>query len=139
MAFTPNMQQAAHRHHDAALTLDKTSKRPAAAYLFGLAAECAVKALLEAAKVPQNVNSRDDNPYFAHFPKLRDLLIDAIHGRGGGRLAPFAKDDFMTEWDITVRYAHTEEIVGKVDGREKRYDRWKENARAAIAAMEGER
>lgn len=134
MAFTLDMKQAANRHLAAANTLDEGGKRPVAAYLYGLAAECAVKALLKALKTPE---PRDKTgPYYAHFPELRGLLADAIQGRGAHVLEPFTKNSFLSDWDIVVRYAKTDEIVGESDGRDARYRRWQDNAKVAVSTME---
>jgi hypothetical protein len=65
------MKDAAHRHHDAANKLHDENKRAAAAYLYGLAAECAVKALLEKQGVRPQADARKSDPYYAHFPELR--------------------------------------------------------------------
>lgn len=135
MAFTTSMKDAAHRHHDAANKLHEENKRAAAAYLYGLAAECAVKALLEKQRVRPRANDRKSDPYYAHFPELRPLLEDTLSGRGATLFKPFLKD-FMNEWEITLRYAPNSEIVGDGEGRKKRYDRWKSDANTAIAKMQ---
>lgn len=133
MAFTLDMKQAANRHLAAANTLHEGRKRPVAAYLYGLAAECAVKALLKALKTPE---PRDKTgPYYAHFPELRGLLDDAIQGRGAHVLEPFTKNSFLSDWDIVVRYAKSDELVGSEQGRDARYDKWKKAANLAVAKM----
>lgn len=128
------MKEAAHRHFDAARSLDGSSKRAAAAYLFGLAAECAVKAVLETTGLRPRFSERKTDPYYAHFPELRGLLGDAMAGRSASRLAPFAESAFMAEWDIRVRYAPTSELVGE-GGRTRRYERWKADAQNAMNAL----
>ena len=134
MGFTVKVEQAAHRHHDAAKSLDSASKRAAAAYLFGLTAECAVKSTLEKLKVRPK-EPRKTDPYYAHFPELRNLLSDALQGRMGKVLAPFTTNDFLRDWDIAIRYAPSDEIVGSGPS-DKRYERWKTDANTAIKAME---
>lgn len=133
MAFSLDMKQAAHRHFDAATTLDAGKKRPAAAYLYGLAAECAVKSLLKVQGVKTKPEQKDD-PYYAHFPKLRALLSDAMQGRGAAMLEPFTKSTFLSDWDIVVRYATTGELVGTT-ALDKRYGRWQADAQSAINTM----
>jgi hypothetical protein len=45
MAFTPNMAGSARRHLQAATTLANGPRRDVAGYLYGIAAECAIKAM----------------------------------------------------------------------------------------------
>jgi hypothetical protein len=130
------MKDAAHRHHDAANKLHDENKRAAAAYLYGLAAECAVKALLEKQGVRPQADARKSDPYYAHFPELRALLEDTVRGRGAALFNPFLRASFMNEWDITLRYAPNREIIGDEDGRVRRYDRWKTDANTAISQMQ---
>jgi len=130
-------KQAAHRHHEAAKTLDQQAapQRAAAAYLFGLAAECAVKAMLEASGLRPSDGSGRSDPYWAHFPELKRLLADRLEGRNAAQLARFTNDAFLSEWAIGIRYAPNAEVL-EGQAREKRYERWKRDADTAIQAMQ---
>ena len=75
-----------------------------------------------------------DDPYYAHFPKLRALLSDAMQGRGAAVLEPFSKNGFLADWEIVVRYTKTSELVGTT-ALDKRYDRWQHDAQSAINTM----
>ena len=77
MAYEHDMPAAAHRHLDAGTKLEKNGRRDVAGYLFGLAAECAVKAM--AARIPA---ARCDEIFYAHFPELRTLVRDKAQGHG---------------------------------------------------------
>jgi hypothetical protein len=52
MAFAPNLRSAARRHLEAGSELNRGPRRDVAGYLFGIAAECAVKAMLIDAGLP---------------------------------------------------------------------------------------
>lgn len=127
MAFTVDLSQAANRHLDAAdvLCAGRPPRRGVAGYLYGLAAELAVKAMVE-----QLPGLRSDAIFYAHFPELRTLLRDALKGRSARPLSSFVHDDaFMNSWDIRMRYA---------DGRQIRDDwveAWQRQARRAVSAM----
>lgn len=109
MPYPPDIPAAARRHLSAADTLNTPQGRPdVAGYLYGIAAECAIKAMmLETHLWPApNPASRAGNPYFEHFPNLRTILRDSLEGRRGMPLAKFINDDsFMNNWSTSMRYA----------------------------------
>jgi len=105
MAYTVELQKSAYRHLEAARMLAKGTCRGVAGYLYGIAAECAVKAMMEAANV------RIDEAFFAHFPDLRTILRDALRGRNVKPLSSFINDDsFMNNWHVRMRYAGAKQI-----------------------------
>lgn len=105
MAFTIDMAIAARRNLDAALKLEAERKDIVAGYLFGIAAECALKAMMVHLRLP-NPTKREDDPRFAHFPDLRILLSDQMSGRGSAPLNRFIYDhNFFSGWSILIRYA----------------------------------
>jgi len=119
--FTSNMTKAAHRNWAAAESLRnaKAPDRTTAGYLYGIAAECAIKALYR--DISWTTDSRD-GPVYAHFPQLRSKLRDALSGRGGTPLMRFADSHFMEGWSIDMRYS---------DGTRPdaaTLDRWRDNA-----------
>lgn len=125
MAYTHNLPQAASRNLEAADTLAKGSRRDVAGYLYGIAAECAVKAMVE--DVPM---LRRDEIFYAHFPELRTLLRDALKGRTAKPLSAFIEDDaFLNNWNVKMRYADARQILGTW------VDTWAVQARRAVNAM----
>ena len=122
--FTPNLPAAARRHLQAADALDPGHRRDVAGYLYGIAAECATKAMM------QEVGIHSNDAFFAHFPELRTLLRDHMGGRRAQRLAVFIQDDaFMNNWHIHMRYAEASQIEnGWVD-------RWRDQAKRAVNTM----
>ena len=126
--FTPNMAKAAHRNWAAAEHLRKAvaPDRTTAGYLYGIAAECAIKALFR--DFPWTTDSKD-GPVYAHFPGLKSKLRDAISGRGAAQLARFTDQHFMEGWAINIRYS---------DGARPdavTLERWRVDADEARAAL----
>jgi hypothetical protein len=127
MAYDVDMRQAARRHLDAAQKLaDACQRADVAGYLYGIAAECAVKHMAQS--VPA---ARGDDIFYAHFPTLRTLLLDALSGRQGQVLRRLLiPDDFLNQWAITVRYAPNAQL------RDKPLDRWRSQAEQAVNCMD---
>lgn len=127
MAYVVDMPAAARRLLEAARKLNSEGKRDVAAYLFGLAAECALKA------VAQNIpEARRDEVLYAHFPELRALLRDVLKGRRAQPLLRLVADDgLLNEWEIKIRYARAEDI------RSKPVESWQQHAVDAVTLMEG--
>lgn len=134
MAYKMNLVDAAHRHMEAANCLHDCAppcrRRDVAGYLYGIAAECALKEIMRQSH-NWRMLERDDGPFYAHFPVLKSMLRDSAQGRYAGVLRRFAEDDaFMNEWDITIRYAPRADIADRlVEG-------WQAHASKVIAAME---
>jgi hypothetical protein len=128
MAFTHKMPEAAYRHLQAADLLEPGHRRDVAGYLYGIAAECAVKQMTKAISLPAE---HDKNAiFYAHFPELRTLLRDALKGRNVKPLSVFIFNDaFMNNWEIAMRYADSRQI------RPEWVSAWQQQARAAVNAM----
>lgn len=127
MAYSTDLPGAARRHLDAAEKLHATgSRRDVAGYLFGIAAECAVKHVATTIAV-----ARSDDVFYAHFPTLRTLLLEALQGRNAQGLRRLIEPGgFFGQWDIRMRYAGADEV------RTKPIDQWAEQARRCVSAME---
>jgi hypothetical protein len=131
MAFAVDMEAAARRHLEAANCLMECGCRSVAGYIYGLAAECAAKAMLRGAGVGPPRNPRDhDNPYFKHFPELRSVLRDRLQGKRARSLATFINDDrFMANWSVEMRYSDGKAIKAQW------VKAWAEQARQIIASI----
>ncbi|WP_148273525.1 hypothetical protein [Stigmatella aurantiaca] len=125
MAFTPNLPAAARRHLEAAEELVTGTRQDVAGYLYGIAAECAVKAMME--NIPL---VRRDEAFYAHFPELRTILRDALQGRVARPLSALINDDrFLNNWHVRMRYADSRQILSDWVAA------WSEQARRAVNAM----
>lgn len=133
MAYPIELARAAQRHLEAAMLLDQTppsGKRDVAGYLYGIAAECALKQIMWYSGM-RPTDERDD-PFFLHFPALKTVLRDCARGRHAGRLSAHARDSrLMAEWDVKMRYADGPSVLGKP------IDRWSVQARSLVQEMHG--
>lgn len=130
MTYTPDLPAAARRHLEAADALEH-KRRDVAGYLYGIAAECAVKAmLLDAGRRPLAPEARRDDPHYMHFPELRTALRDAPLGRKDQVWRRYIDDpSFMHHWDTAMRYSKGSEI------QESWVDAWRRQAHGAVAGI----
>ena len=131
MAFAVDMTAAARRHLDAADLLSDGQRRDVAGYLYGIAAECAIKAMmLEAGMQPKTDRKAEDDAFFSHFPELRTMLRDALQRRRGTPLSRLVEDDrFLSNWSIRMRYSHGKDI------QERWIAAWAAQARQAVGLI----
>jgi hypothetical protein len=131
MPFEIDLPAAARRHLLAAEELDAGTRHDVAGYLYGIAAECAIKAMmLDAGLRPVSRHKTADDPFFAHFPDLRTMLRDHLKGRNCSPLAVYISNDrFMNNWSTRMRYSHGREV--KIDWVKA----WAKQARQAVGAI----
>jgi hypothetical protein len=135
MTYSIDLADSARRHMEAAHCLfDKDPpcrRRDISGYLYGLAAECALKQIFMSSHKPHPPENKKDDPLYAHFPELKSLLRNNAQGRYAGILLRFVEDDsFMNEWSIKMRYAPRRDIPDQL------VERWRANALDALGAME---
>ncbi len=125
-----DMGAAARRHLVAADFLAAPGgRKDVAGYLYGIAAECAVKAMMIEAGLRPRIDRRD-GPFYEHFPDLRTSLRDTLHGRKGTPLISFIYNDaFMNNWSTDMRYSHGKDIDVRW------IDAWAGQARQAVASI----
>lgn len=129
MAYSPNMPAAARRHLQAADLLKDTHRLDVAGYLYGIAAECAIKAMLIDAGFRRQEERRTD-PLYMHYPYLRTALLDRLGGRRVVPLMHFvANPRFLQNWSTEMRYCKGDEIAREW------VQRWEDQARQAVASM----
>jgi hypothetical protein len=129
MAYRLNFGVSAHRHWHDGQQLFTARRAQAAGYHNGFAAECAVKSIFYKHNIPRDEDRRKD-PYWAHFPELRTMLIRDGKGRLSQKLYDtIAHGSFMQEWHTDIRYAEN----GSVS--EDRASRWREQADEVIGLI----
>jgi hypothetical protein len=137
MAYGQDLLVSARRHlragdelHAASSAGSQPGCGAVAGYLFGLCGELAVKAIMRDSGMP-HLESRRDDPYYAHFPELKSLLLDTVKGRRAGELRKIAENAALFQnWDTDMRYAHTSDI-------ELRWvDAWKASAHELVRRMD---
>ena len=109
-----DFREAAERHWTDGDSLFRSSRLANADHLLGLAAECALKAVMQALGMPLHPDGRpvDKQHHQVHINKLWDEFVTFAHARGGARYAltlgavpnPFA------DWDVAQRYDHSSSI-----------------------------
>lgn len=132
MAYKPNLHASARRHLEAADALyEAERRRDVAGYLYGIAAECALKAMMQdAGQRPLGNDKRKEDPFYAHFPELKTLLRDSQLGRAAATLKTFIENpSFMNQWDTDMRYCAGDEI------KSEWVERWRNQARDVISAI----
>jgi len=132
MAYGSDFSASARRHLEAAHVLyDEERRRDVAGYVYGIAAECAVKALMREAGLPAlTKDKRREDPYYAHFPELKTLLRDLQLGRRATTLMRFISDpNFMSQWDTGMRYCKADDIDRSW------VDRWRNQAKDVVGAI----
>ena len=93
MAYRIDLLGAARRHFRSGSELYGLASAGAqpgckavAGYLFGLSGELAVKAMMrDSGMTPLSGQAWRDDPYYAHFPRLKELLKDMASGRRQGQ------------------------------------------------------
>lgn len=131
MAYIPDMASAARRHLLAANILYSEKTRiDVAGYLYGIAAECAIKAMMLDAGIRPNLENRKADPFFAHFPDLRTMLKDTLQGRKSATLRlKIENDNFFSQWDIEMRYCKSSDI------KDSWVETWKEQANDIVSCI----
>lgn len=128
-AYRIDLENSAERHFVASEQLYRNPQnKGVAGYLYGIAAECALKALMRDSGIRTDSNRQAD-PFYAHFPSLKTLLSNRIQGRHSQTLSRFMSSSFMQEWDIGMRYAPENDIS------QCKVDLWRKQAKQAIDAM----
>lgn len=121
MAYQKDMRSAARRHLRGAQELYNSSAagaqpgcRAVAGYIFGLAGELAVKQMMRESVMRELAASKKrDDPFYAHFPRLKTLLGEQAQGRLHDRLLKIAADPRLFQnWDTNMRYAPTSDVLG---------------------------
>ncbi|MFA7441425.1 MAG: hypothetical protein WCZ66_10725 [Sphingomonadaceae bacterium] len=80
---------------------------------------------------PLPENERRNDPFYAHFPHLKTLLLDQVSGRRDGELRSIAsRSELFQHWTIEIRYAATATIDAV------HTNRWKEQAEDLVSRMD---
>lgn len=130
MNYRKDYAKAALRHLAAAEFLNHKSpqgRRDIAGYLYGIAAECALKEMMRRHGIPVD----KDSGFYEHFPNIKRAILHDARSRGNAQLHRYASDGkLMREWDVKMRYAPEADVLGKP------IDEWAESARKLKNDME---
>lgn len=117
------MRAAAFRNLLAGEILDGTDRRDRAGYLYGWAAECGLKALMLRLGMKESVDKDRGDPFWAHFPELKQSIRDHDQGRKFVDLKKYTTGRYMEYWHTSMRYSDGKAI------RNEWVDRWHEDAK----------
>ena len=130
MPHTPNLRASARRHMEAGDRLNGGDRRDVAGYLFGIAAECAIKAMIaEAGWRPLAQHKTLGDPFYMHFPELKTWMSDHIGNRISSPLKSFVQPSFMHNWTTRMRYTDGKEIAPRW------IDDWASQAKSAVGSI----
>jgi len=103
-----DFRDAADRHRGDALLLLEMDRLANADYLFGLAAECGLKALMVALGMATSSHGVPrEYHHKVHVDALWDEFLAFAGGRGGARYAlRLGSDNPFGDWRISQRYCH---------------------------------
>ena len=109
----PDFYNAFCRHASDADLLLECKRWANADHLYGIAAECALKALLQIQGISFAENcTSSDRKYWVHINKLWDKYLSFMQTRDACEISdtnPFQN------WDIAQRYAHEDDITEQTD------------------------
>lgn len=106
----PDYYDAAQRHIDDAHHLLALTRLANADHLFGVSAECALKAIMLSLGM-QMTDGKPQNRKHGHINVLWDEFISFANGRGGAKYATFlGTANTFGSWDVSQRYENTSTI-----------------------------
>ena len=111
--MSPDFRDAAERHWEDATYLLADSRLANADHLFGLSAECALKALmLGLGMVLRPDGAPQDPKHRVHINNLWDEFIGLATGPDGARYAALLSgtSNPFKYWDVAQRYAHRNHV-----------------------------
>lgn len=111
-----NFKEAAQRHYKDAKLLEDNKRLPNADHLYGLAAECALKAIMVG--LDANITSSDGDLVHQNHRVHIDMLWSEFRifaeGRNAARyLSKLPDDNPFTDWRISNRYADDSHVPPK--------------------------
>jgi hypothetical protein len=107
-------RDAAERHWEDADHLLAGGRLANADHLFGLSAECGLKAVMQGLGMSFRPDGAPaERQHRAHINTLWDEFVAFAQNRGGARYAIGldAKPNPFDDWDVTQRYCHRSEIA----------------------------
>lgn len=101
----PDYYDAAQRHWDDANHLLKDTRLSNSDQLFGLSAECALKAIMLALGMPMKNGRPADSKKHGHINVLWDEFITFANGKGQAQYAAaLGTTNPFHQWDVAQRY-----------------------------------
>ena len=127
-----NYQVAAHRHFRDGEFLQESRRMPSADHLYGLSAECSLKAIMVGLGA-QTLRNGDlaDREHRLHINVLWDYFQTFAHGRQAARyLSKLPPENPFVDWEVDQRYADDNHVQAR-DVHDHH-----DGARSALVALE---
>jgi len=126
---------SAKRHQQDADLLCQSERWPNADQLYGLAAECALKAIMRALGMPlRSDGAPQERRHRVHIDRLWSEFLTFASGKGGAACASgLPAENPFDNWRIDQRYHHSSTIL------KDRVDTHKEAASLVFVALENAR
>jgi hypothetical protein len=107
LTMNADFQDAARRHHTDALLLDQRQRYGNADHLYGIAAECMLKAIMVGLGAPvSNRGNPQDQAHRTHINELWGEFCAFVGGAGGSSYLPFPSHHRpFADWNVSQRYA----------------------------------
>jgi hypothetical protein len=127
-----DFSESARRHFEDAGSLREGKRHPNADQLYGIAAECALKAIMVGLGAPTKpTGDLADPKHWKHLPELWAEFQAFPTGRAGARyLSVLPRDNPFDDWGVAQRYAPTASV--KVPAVEAHF----KATRAVLAALQ---
>ena len=121
MPYPTNFAAAHHRHWDDAQLLFRNDRWANADQLYGLCAECGLKAVMRRSDMPVGLLGIPDEEYRRHVSGLWPQFAIFVRGRIGARYLPLLPhQNPFTDWSISDRYASSHHFNrARVDSHRK--------------------
>jgi hypothetical protein len=114
--MTVDFSDAAERHWEDAEYLFVDKRLPNSDHLFGLSAECALKAVMEALGMTMRPSGVPEKTYKVHINELWNHFLSFASGRVGANYAASLRTTLnpFTDWDVSDRYNNRLEFLPTV-------------------------
>ena len=107
MTHPADFADAHGRHWEDAELLFGRERWANAAHLYGLSAECGLKAVMRSLGLPVDAGGKPRGKYMQHMPELWPVFLDFVDGRSDMPVARTIPDgECFSDWSIHDRYAH---------------------------------
>lgn len=117
-----DFRDAAERHWGDAGRLFEDVRLANADHLFGLSAECALKAVMSALGMSLNKDGvPEERVHKVHINKLWNEFVSFAKARGGARYATFlmSAPNPFDDWDVNQRYEHRSGFIQTAVGKHR--------------------
>jgi hypothetical protein len=112
---TPDFSDAFDRHWQDAQSLHLAGRLANADHLYGLAAECGLKAVMTGLNMPCDPSGVPDPPHKVHIDQLWSRFLTFANNHGGAKYAGMlSSTNPFDDWRVSQRYANQAHFTAAV-------------------------